>query len=60
LSCPGLVYVRELAGRRVTAEQGIQKLDLELEQRIRSMALIHEMLYASVNLADLDFGEYLH
>ncbi|MEZ0368771.1 MAG: sensor histidine kinase, partial [Candidatus Sericytochromatia bacterium] len=32
---------------------------LEMRNRIRSMALIHERIYLSENLVDVDFGEYL-
>jgi two-component sensor histidine kinase/PAS domain-containing protein len=30
------------------------------QNRVRAMALIHEILYQSTNLASLNFGEYLH
>jgi two-component system, chemotaxis family, CheB/CheR fusion protein len=30
------------------------------QDRVRAMALIHEILYQSTNLASLNFGEYLH
>lgn len=32
---------------------------LECENRIRSMALVHEQLYSSTSLTDIDFGKYL-
>jgi two-component sensor histidine kinase len=32
----------------------------ELQERARTMALVHEKLYQSQNLAQIDFGDYLH
>jgi PAS domain S-box-containing protein len=32
---------------------------LECENRIRSMALVHEQLYSSTSLTEIDFGKYL-
>jgi PAS domain S-box-containing protein len=31
----------------------------ETQQRIRSMALVHEKLYGSTNLSQIDFGDYI-
>ncbi len=41
------------------ADPVLQTAFAESQQRIRSMALIHEMLYRSNDLAEIDFGDYL-
>ena len=40
-------------------DQQVLKIFRESEERIRSMALIHEKLYQSDNLAQIDFAEYI-
>ncbi|MGA9118302.1 MAG: histidine kinase dimerization/phosphoacceptor domain -containing protein [Bacteroidota bacterium] len=32
---------------------------IDSQNRVRSMALVHEKLYRSANMSDIDFGEYL-
>lgn len=41
------------------SDSGTLEVLRDSQNRIRSMALIHEKLYQSENLADIDFGEYL-
>jgi two-component sensor histidine kinase len=42
-----------------SAEQETRKTLMKIASRIKSMALVHENLYASGNLACIDFGGYL-
>ncbi len=41
-------------------EPRLQDLLVESQNRIRSMALIHENLYRSENFLEIDFGDYIH
>ena len=40
-------------------DEEARNLILESQNRIRSMALVHEMLYASEGLSKIEFGEYV-
>jgi len=42
-----------------TSNEEAHALFKDLEMRIRSMALVHEKLYRSTDLREIDFGEYL-
>ncbi len=44
---------------RATADPEIAKAFEESQRRVQSMALIHEQLYESHDLADVDFSEYI-
>jgi PAS domain S-box-containing protein len=47
-----------LQGSRV-ADSRAQELLVESQSRVRSIALVHEKLYGSKDLASIDFGDYL-
>ena len=47
-----------LQANRVSDERTLQALG-DSQARVRSMALIHEKLYQSQSLAEIDFGEYV-
>ena len=49
----------QLQARRVTSEETLP-LFADSEGRIRSMALVHEKLYRSDDLAHIDFCDYVH
>ncbi|GEM_PF-1786755 len=48
----------ELKKSKVTSEESISVIN-DSKNRIRSMALIHEKLYSSKNLANIDLSEYI-
>lgn len=41
-------------------DEQVKTIFLETENRIRAMALVHEKLYQSQNLSEIDLGSYLH
>ena len=45
---------------RCIEDQSVLELFQESQNRVRSMALIHEKLYRSHDLARIDFAEYIH
>ncbi|MCX6690470.1 MAG: PAS domain S-box protein [Methanoregula sp.] len=53
-----IIGLLNLQKRRITDERIIHNL-LDSECRIRSMALVHEKLYRSDNLATINFGDYI-
>ena len=54
-----LIYLMDMQAEGMPDEATRQMLR-ELQERARAMALVHEKLYQSHNLAQIDFGEYLH
>ena len=47
-----------LQSREIQDEQALRSFQVS-QDRIRSMAMVHEMLYQSDDLARIDFGEYI-
>ncbi len=45
---------------RTLQDKSLKNIILDSQKRLQTMALIHEQLYQSENLAQIDFGEYLH
>jgi two-component sensor histidine kinase len=54
-----LIYLMDMQADYIPDET-TRRMIRELQERARSMALVHEKLYQSHNLAQIDFGDYLH
>jgi PAS domain S-box-containing protein len=54
-----LIYLMDMQADYIS-DESIRQMIQELQERARSMALVHEKLYQSHNLAQIDFGDYLH
>lgn len=53
-----VISLLNLQARKLSDRQAIEPL-IETRNRIRSMALLHERIYQSNSLVDVDFSEYL-
>ena len=53
-----LIYLIDMQSETIKAPEVIHALG-DLQGRTRAMSLVHEKLYQSENLAQIDFGEYL-
>ena len=53
-----IISILRLQNRHIT-DPGTQAILLDSESRVRSMALVHEKLYRSIDLAHIDIGDYL-
>jgi PAS domain S-box-containing protein len=54
-----LIYLMDMQADYIPDEDTRQMIR-ELQERARAMALVHEKLYQSQNLAQIDFGDYLY
>jgi PAS domain S-box-containing protein len=54
-----LIYLMDMQADYI-ADDDTRQMLRELQERARAMALVHEKLYQSQNLARIDFGEYLY
>jgi PAS domain S-box-containing protein len=54
-----LIYLMDMQIDHIS-DEGTRQMIHELQERARTMALVHEKLYQSQNLAQIDFGDYLH
>ncbi len=53
-----VVSLLHLQSNHIT-DESLRAMFVDCEGRIRSMALVHEKLYRSNNLAQIDFGDYM-
>jgi PAS domain S-box-containing protein len=53
-----LIYLMDMQAEYI-ADEDTRQMVRELQERARAMALAHEKLYQSQNLAEVDFGAYL-
>jgi PAS domain S-box-containing protein len=54
-----LIYLMDMQTEFIT-DEGSRAMIHELQVRARTMSLVHEQLYQSGNLAQIDFGAYLN
>jgi PAS domain S-box-containing protein len=54
-----LIYLMDMQADYIS-DEATRQMIRELQGRARAMALVHEKLYQSQNLAQIDFGDYLY